>query len=209
VTHAATPAAPAATAPATSTVTPAAKHAAPAPAATTASASTTATKPAHHAAAAAAKPAAAKPKAKAKHAPVPAVAANGLPTPLDLLLHIHRAVVVAVWDPEVPTDKLFVDEAKAGAAEAHAGFLAVSVLNEKVAAPLTAVAGGGSLLPSPGLLIYKQPAVLMNVLTGFVDRDAVAEAVANALMAQAPAAGTPSAPAATTAPATTPATTTP
>jgi hypothetical protein len=102
-------------------------------------------------------------------------------------------VVVAVYDPEVPTDKLFVSEAQAGAEKAKAGFLAVSVLDERVAGPLTAAAAGGSLLPSPGLLIYKEPSSLMNILTGFVDRDTVAAAVANATVATAPNQGAPSA----------------
>src|SRR5581483_272899 len=99
-------------------------------------------------------PAAAKPAVhhvKPKPKPLPAVAADGLPMQLELLLHIHRVVVVAVYDPEIPTDKLFLGEAEAGAADAHAGFLAVSVLNEKLASPLTAAAGNGSLLPSPGV----------------------------------------------------------
>jgi hypothetical protein len=186
---------------------------------------------AHQAAAAAkrhAAPAAVKhPAAPAKHAaapakPVhkrapnpqlataPAVAANGLPGALDLLLHGHRVVVVALWDPEIPSDRFAFLEAQAGAREANAGFLAVSVLDERIAAPLTALVGNGSVLQSPGVLIFKQPSVLMNRLDGFTDRDAIAEAVANALLADAPAPGlTPAAaaPAAATivAPATVPA----
>jgi len=204
VTHPVVPAttSPAATPPATTHATPAPSHThsakpAPAPHATNPAAHATTTpapttKPAVH-------PQTAHAKAKA-HKPLPAVAADGLPTQLDMLLHIHRVVVVAVYDPEIPTDKLFVGEAQAGARDAHAGFLAVSVLDEGLAGPLTAAAGKGQLLPSPGLLVYKQPALLMNIITGFIDRAAVAEAVANALLADAPPQP------ATTAAATTPAT---
>jgi hypothetical protein len=175
--------APAATSPATTTPAAHAPVTTPSHAATPHVTAPVATTPAH---------------AKAKPAAAPsAVAADGLPAPLDLLLHIHQVVVVAVWDPEVPTDKLFVAEAKAGAQDAHAGFLAVSVLDNKVAGPLTSAAGNGSLLPSPGLLVYKQPALLMNVLTGFVDRAAVVQAVANALTSDQPVQSTPT-PAATT-----------
>jgi hypothetical protein len=133
-----------------------------------------------------------KPKATVRPKVVhrPAVAENGLPTALDQLLHIHRVVVVAVYDAEIPTDRLFVNEAQAGALDAHAGFLAVNVLDEKVAAPLTASAGKGALLPSPGILIYRQPTIVMNVITGFIDRAAVANAVANALVADTPAGAT-------------------
>jgi len=177
---------------------PAAKHAATKPAAAKAVA-----KPAAKAASrAVAKPkAAAKPTPKPKHAPAkpkPAVAENGLPTALDELLHGHRVVVVAVWDPEAPADRIAFLEAQAGARDANAGFLAVSVLNERIAGPLTALAGNGTVLPDPGILVYKQPATLMNRLDGFSDRAAVAAAVANALMATAPPAGATGTTAATT-----------
>ena len=141
----------------------------------------------------------AKPVVKAaaqKPAPLPLVAANGLPTPLDMLLHGHRVVVVVLWDPEIPSDRLAYLEAQAGAKDSNAGFLPVSVLDERVAGPLTTVAGNGTLLTSPGLLIYKQPFALMNRINGFTDRQSVAEAVANALLAEAPPAGLNGAPAA-------------
>ena len=139
-----------------------------------------------------------KPKAVAKPKPVvvPAVAQNGLPGALDLLLHGHRVVVVALWDPEIPSDKYAFLEAEAGAKAANAGFFGVNVLDEKVSAPLTALLGGGSVLPSPGVLVYKQPATLMNRFDGFADRDAIAEAVANALLSDTPPPG--AVPAATT-----------
>jgi hypothetical protein len=177
---------------------------------------------------AASKPAAATHAAKAKTAKakrvkvVPEVAANGLPGVLDELLHLHGVVVVALWDPEIPSDRIALNEAEAGAKSANAGFLAVNVLNDRVATPLTAVAGSGTILPSPGVLIYRQPALLVNKIEGFADRDAVAQAVADALLidpatvaaasaaAAAAAAGsaTPAAPTAT-APTYSPTTTTP
>jgi hypothetical protein len=153
-------------------------------------------------------PKAAKPKVKPK--PLPAVT-DGLPTPLYVLLHGHKVVVVALWDPEVPSDRISFLEAQAGAQDANAGFLGVNVLDERVSGPLTALAGGGTLLPAPGVLVFKQPAMLMNRIDGFADRDAIAEAVANALLADAPPSGVipappaPAAPAAAAAPATLPA----
>jgi len=152
------------------------------------------------------------PKPKAAAPVVPAVAANGLPGALDMLLHGHRIVVVALWDPEIPSDRYAYLEAQAGAKEANAGFFGVSVLDERVAAPLTAAVGNGTVLPSPGVLVYKQPATLMNRIDGFTDRDAIAEAVANAMLADTPPAGTTPAaapaagvPSATAAPAAVPA----
>ena len=154
---------------------------------------------AHAKAAAPAKPKPA-PKPKAAAPVVPAVASNGLPGALDLLLHAHRVVIVALWDPEIPSDRYAFLEAQAGAKEANAGFFPVSVIDERVAAPLTAAVGNGTVLPSPGVLVYKQPATLMNRIDGFADRDAIAEAVANAMLADTPTAGTTPAAAAAAAP---------
>ena len=181
-----TPAVPAT--PAKPAAAPAKKHAA-VPAAKPAAAPAAVKAPAK--AAAPAKPKAVPaPKPKAAVPVVPAVAANGLPGALDMLLHGHRVVIVALWDPEIPSDRYAFLEAKAGAKAANAGFLGVSVLDERVAAPLTAAVGNGTVLPSPGVLVYKQPATLMNRIDGFTDRDAVAEAVANAMLADTPPAGT-------------------
>jgi hypothetical protein len=156
-------------------------------------------------------------KAKAIH--VPLVAANGLPGALDELLHLHSVVVVSLWDPEIPSDRIAMNEAQAGAKAMNAGFLAVSVLDDRVASPLTAVAGNGGLLPSPGVLVYRQPNVLVNTMQGFADRDAVSQAVADALLidqatlqtaaAEQAQAQAQAQAAATTPAATTPATTTP
>jgi hypothetical protein len=187
---------------------PAVKAAAPAPAAPkTNVAVAPAVKTTHVLAAPKAKPVA-KPAPAATPKPaapvVPAVAADGLPGALDLLLHGHRVVIVALWDPEIPSDRYAYLEAQAGAKAANAGFLGVSVLDERVAAPLTAAVGGGTVLQSPGVLVYKQPNVLMNKIDGFSDRDAIAEAVANALIDDTPPQGVApaaAAPATTTVPA--------
>jgi hypothetical protein len=184
--------APAAPAKAKAVAAPAKKHAA-APAAVKAPAKVAA--PAKAAAPAKPKTAPA-PKPKAAAPVVPAVASNGLPGALDMLLHGHRVVIVVLWDPEIPSDRYAFLEAKAGAKEANAGFFGVSVLDERVAAPLTAAVGNGTVLPSPGVLVYKQPATLMNRIDGFADREAIAEAVSNAMLADTPPAGMmPAAPA--------------
>jgi hypothetical protein len=134
---------------------------------------------------------------------VPEVAANGLPGVLDQLLHFHSVVVVALWDPEIPSDRIAMNEAEAGAKGMNAGFLAVNVLDDRVASPLTAIAGNGGLLPSPGVLIYRQPSVLVNTIHGFADRDAVAQAVADALLLDASSLRAATTPTATTPTATT------
>jgi len=136
-----------------------------------------------------AKPAVAKPTvAKAappapKPAPKPkaTVAANGLPMPLAEALKSHAIVVVSLFDPQSQTDSISYAEAKAGAADAGVGFLGVNLLDDAVASPLTAILPGGGLLPDPGVLVFSAPGTLVLRFDGFADRDAVAQAAAQAL----------------------------
>ena len=68
-----------------------------------------------------------------------------------------------------------------GAIDAGAGFLLVSVLDNKVAGILTALLPGGGLLPDPGVLVYRAPGDVALRLDGFADRASVAQAATNAL----------------------------
>lgn len=133
------------------------------PAPSTTPASTTATTPA-----------APKPQAEKL------VTASGLPLVLAAALRQSPIVVVSVFDPEAGTDAVSYAEARAGAADAHVGFLGVSVLDESVAAPLTALVPGGGLLPLPGILIFRRPSTLVELVDGFADRGSVAALAANA-----------------------------
>ena len=60
----------------------------------------------------------------------------------------------------------------------------MNVLDNSLAGPLTALLPGGGLLPDPGILIYRSPGNIAMRIDGFVDRDAVAQAVANAFAGQ-------------------------
>ena len=104
-----------------------------------------------------------------------------LPQPLQWQLAHHRVVVVSFYSPSSDVDAISVAEAHAGATAAGAGFLLVSVLDNKVAGILTALLPGGGLLPEPGVLIYRAPGDVALRLDGFADRDAVAQAATNAL----------------------------
>jgi hypothetical protein len=119
----------------------------------------------------------------ARKAPAPVVASNGLPTALDNALHSHKIVVVSVFDPQSSTDAISYAEAKAGAGEAGVGFLGVSVLDNPVAGALTSLLPGGGLLPEPGILIYRRPGTLVQLIDGFADRDVVAQAAASSATA--------------------------
>jgi hypothetical protein len=107
-----------------------------------------------------------------------------LPAALQWQLSQHDVVVVSTYDPNADVDAISVNEAHAGATDAKAGFLLVSVLDNSVAGPLTALLPGGGLLPDPGVLVYKAPGNIIYRFDGFVDRDTVAQAAQNALAGQ-------------------------
>jgi hypothetical protein len=112
-----------------------------------------------------------------------------LPAPLQWELAHHKVVVVSLYNPNADVDAISVAEAHAGANAAGAGFLLVSVLDNKVAGILTALLPGGGLLPEPGVLVYRAPGTIAVRMDGFSDRDSVAQAASNAFLT--PAATTP------------------
>jgi len=103
-----------------------------------------------------------------------------LPAALREQLQQHKIVVVSLYDPQAAVDQMSVDEARAGAGDAKAGFALVNVLDNAVAGPLTALLPSGNMLPDPGILVYRAPGKLMYRFDGYLDRDAVAQAAANA-----------------------------
>jgi hypothetical protein len=103
-----------------------------------------------------------------------------LPAPLQWQLSQHKVVVVSLYDPNANVDAISVAEAHAGAVDAGAGFLLVSVLDNKVAGILTALLPGGGLLPAPGILVYRAPGNIALRIDGFADRTSVAQAAQNA-----------------------------
>ena len=136
----------------------------------------------------------AKPKPRAFHGnPVYA----NLPQVLQWQLAHHKVVVVSIYNPHSDVDAISVAEAHEGAVAAKAGFLLVSVLDNKVAGILTALLPGGGLLPDPGVLVYRAPGDVALRLDGFADRDSVAQAAVNALNGETQPA--PTTPASTTA----------
>jgi hypothetical protein len=118
-----------------------------------------------------------------------------LPQALQWQLAHHKVVVVSFYNPSSEVDAISVAEAHAGATDAGAGFLLVSVLDNKVAGILTALLPGGGLLPDPGVFVYRAPGKVVLRLDGFADRAAVAQAATNAMSGQsgpvATATGTP------------------
>jgi hypothetical protein len=102
-----------------------------------------------------------------------------LPGALRGALARHPLVVVATYDPQVRVDSLAVSEARAGASGASTGFLQVNLLDDKVAGRLTALLPSNQLLPTPGILVYDRHGKVVYRFDGYLDREAVAQAVAN------------------------------
>ena len=121
-----------------------------------------------------------KPKAPTKAAPkkvVPKIPPTGFPLAVDRALARHKVVVVSLVVPGSHVDELAADEAKAGAKLGGAGYLALNVLNERVAHAVLAKLGA---VKEPSLLVLKQSGEVVLALEGFVDRETVAQAAANA-----------------------------
>jgi len=124
-----------------------------------------------------------------------------LPKALQWQLAHHKVVVVSFYNPSSNVDAISVAEAHAGATDAGAGFLLVSVLDNKVAGILTGLLPGGGLLPDPGVLIYRAPGNVAFRFDGFNDRASIAQAATNALSGETgPVTSTTSDPAAAATP---------
>ena len=144
-----------------------------------------AAKPAKPAKPAQKKPLAAKPKAAPKPKRTPAVI-DGMPAALALALRANPVAVVALYAPGSSVDELARAEAEAGAKDAGVAFVSLDVSNERVAAPLTSLLTGGAsaadrVLDDPAVLVFTRPKTLYVRLSGWNDRDTVAQAVENAL----------------------------
>jgi hypothetical protein len=174
---------------------PIAKHAANAP---TASTKHVVAKPAVHKAVAKPKPVhAVRPTAPK----APLVTVKGLPGVLVDALNAHPVVIVALYqvdrtataaqrlaaragksaDAAVGIDRLALAEAQQGARDAHSGFVGINVFRQAEAAPLTKLLG---VLQDPAVLVFKRPGTVFVQLNGFADKDTVAQAAANAALAQ-------------------------
>jgi hypothetical protein len=129
-------------------------------------------------AAAAPKPASVKAAAKPRPAVNPVVPPSGFPAVVDQALRKHEVVVLSLVVPGARVDALAAAEAEAGAKLGGAGFLALNVLNEGVARSLLAKLDS---VQDPSVLVVKRSGEVAIELAGFVDRETVAQAAANAL----------------------------
>lgn len=116
-------------------------------------------------------------QAKAKPAVNPVVPPTGFPVVVDEALRQHEVVVVSLVVPGARIDELAAAEAEAGAKLGGAGFLALNVLNEGVARSLLAKLDS---VQDPSVLVVTRSGEVAVELTGFADRETVAQAAASA-----------------------------
>jgi hypothetical protein len=117
------------------------------------------------------------PKAPETASAVTAALAAGLPGPIATALGSHQTVVVSLYDPYSQVDGIAFAEARAGAKNAGVGFVPLNILSDAQAGKLTQMLG---MLPDPGLLIYIRPGTLVARISGFADKETVAQAAQNA-----------------------------
>jgi hypothetical protein len=125
-----------------------------------------------------------KPVRKSRPAPKPArpavvaqALAAGLPRPLANALGSHSTVVVSLYNPYSTVDATAFAEARAGAKLSGAGFVPLNVLSQADVGQLTEKLG---LLPDPSVLVFVGPGTLAGRITGFADKETVAQAAQNA-----------------------------
>ncbi|HEX9381041.1 MAG TPA: hypothetical protein VF891_06050 [Gaiellaceae bacterium] len=126
---------------------------------------------------AASKPVATVPTPIVNHPAVTAALKAGLPAPVANALGQNATVVVGLYDPYSKVDAIAFAEARAGAKLAGVGFLPLNVLSKAQVGKLTELLG---LLPDPGLLVYVRPGSLVAKISGFADKETVAQAAQNA-----------------------------
>jgi hypothetical protein len=120
------------------------------------------------------------PPAKAPEQPTAAeqaALAAGLPAPVARALGQHAVVVVSLYNPYSEVDGIAFAEARAGAQLAGVGFVPLNVLSGPHVEKLTEQLG---VLPDPGMLVYVRPAALVARISGFADKETVAQAAQNA-----------------------------
>jgi hypothetical protein len=113
------------------------------------------------------------------HAVAPVkIARHGLPLKVAEALTHHRVVVVSLSIPGVDLDRLAANESEAAAKASNAGFVALDVVKQREGGPVLARLG---VIDTPAVLVVKRHGSTVSAkFRGFVDRDTVEQAVADA-----------------------------
>ena len=101
----------------------------------------------------------------------------GLPAPIAHKLRFSKVVVVSVYASKAPGDRSAIAQARAGARDVGASFVALNVLDEKKAKQFAEFAGVDD---TPSMLVVRRPGRVVTRIQGFADRAIVAQAAQNA-----------------------------
>src|SRR5919205_323360 len=115
-----------------------------------------------------------KPKPVRHHAKRVVHIDPSLPAALRIALRRHPVVVAVLYAARAPGDEEALKAAREGAKGAHAGFAVLDVADEKVAQAVALKLPGTA---DPSVLVVRRPGKITVLLPGYVDSDAVAEAV--------------------------------
>ncbi len=102
---------------------------------------------------------------------------HGLPVKVALALQKHSVVVVSLSSPGADVDQLAAAEAKAGAAARHAGFVNLDVAHQRPGIAVLHKLGDRRHAGRPR---GQAAAASTPIFKGFVDRNVVEQAVADA-----------------------------
>jgi len=109
--------------------------------------------------------------------PATTVATHGLPLVVAQALHKHSIVVVSLSSPGADLDQLASAEAQAGAAASGAGFVKLDVYRQQLGIPMLHKLG---VVDTPAVLVFGRRSLVYAHFQGFVDRDVIEQAVADA-----------------------------
>jgi hypothetical protein len=104
-------------------------------------------------------------------------ASHGLPLAVAQALNKHSIVVVSLTAPHSDVDQMAGAEAQAGAHAAKVGYVNIDVYHQ---GPGSAVLRKLGVVDTPDVLVVKRPYNIFHEFKGFVDRDVVQQAVADA-----------------------------
>jgi hypothetical protein len=105
------------------------------------------------------------------------LATHGLPVQVALALRKHSVVVVSLSSPGAGVDQMAAAEAKAAAGATHSGFVNLDIRRQR---PGIAILRKLGIVDTPAVLVVKRRGGVYSEFPGFVDRDVVAQAVADA-----------------------------
>ena len=92
-------------------------------------------------------------------------------------LRKHSVVVVSLTTPRGEDDQFTRAEALAGAREMKVGYVGIDVFHQRSG---TAILRKLGVVDTPEILVVRRPGTITSQFKGFVDRDVVVQAVADA-----------------------------